>query len=81
MLKIVAEYIYEYEAEIAKGLLESEGIDAMVSNVNSPYPGVLLGKHGIQLLVNDYDLESAQMILENARNAEPTEPAEPADEA
>lgn len=87
MLKIVAEYIYEYEAEIAKGLLESEGIDAMVSNVNSPYPGVLLGKHGVQLLVNDYDLESAQMILENARNAEPadptepTEPTEPADEA
>ena len=81
MLKIVAEYIYEYEAEIAKGLLESEGIDAMVSNVNSPYPGVLLGKHGIQLLVNDYDLESAQMILENARNAEPSEPTEPADEA
>ncbi len=81
MLKIVAEYIYEYEAEIAKGLLESEGIDAMVSNVNSPYPGVLLGKHGVQLLVNDYDLESAQMILENARNAEPGEPTEPADEA
>ncbi len=80
MLKIVAEYIYEYEAEIAKGLLESEGIDAMVSNVNSPYPGVLLGKHGIQLLVNDYDLESAQMILENARNAEPTDPTEPTDE-
>ena len=80
MLKIVAEYIYEYEAEIAKGLLESEGIDAMVSNVNSPYPGVLLGKHGIQLLVNDYDLESAQMILENARNAEPADPTEPADE-
>ena len=81
MLKIVAEYIYEYEAEIAKGLLESEGIDAMVSNVNSPYPGVLLGKHGIQLLVNDYDLESAQMILENAMNAEPADPTEPADEA
>ena len=78
MLKIVAEYIYEYEAEIAKGLLESEGIDAMVSNVNSPYPGVLLGKHGVQLLVNDYDLESAQMILENARNAEPTEPTDEA---
>jgi hypothetical protein len=81
MLKIVAEYIYEYEAEIAKGLLESEGIDAMVSNVNSPYPGVLLGKHGVQLLVNDYDLESAQMILENARNAETADPTEPADEA
>lgn len=87
MLKIVAEYIYEYEAEIAKGLLESEGIEAMISNVNSPYPGVLLGKHGIQLLVNDYDLETAQMILENAENVDnaestdKTEDAEPADEA
>ena len=78
MLKVVAEYIYEYEAEIAKGRLESEGIGAMISNVNTPYPGVLLGKHGIQLLVNDYDLESAQMILENAENAET---AEPTDEA
>jgi len=78
MLKVVAEYIYEYEAEIAKGRLESEGIEAMISNVNTPYPGVLLGKHGIQLLVNDYDLESAQMILENAENAET---AEPTDEA
>lgn len=81
MLKIVAEYIYEYEAEIAKGLLESEGIEAMISNVNSPYPGVMLGKHGIQLLVNDYDLETAQMILENAENADKTEDAEPADKA
>lgn len=87
MLKIVAEYIYEYEAEIAKGLLESEGIEAMISNVNSPYPGVLLGKHGIQLLVNDYDLETAQMILENsenvdnAENTDKTADAEPADEA
>ena len=78
MLKVVAEYIDEYEAEIAKGRLESEGIEAMISNVNTPYPGVLLGKHGIQLLVNDYDLESAQMILENAENAET---AEPTDEA
>ena len=59
--------------------LESEGIEAMLSNVNTPYPGVLLGKHGVQLLVNDYDLESAQMILD--RPVETAEPAEPADEA
>lgn len=64
-MKVVAEFIFEYEAEIAKGRLESEGIEAMLSNVNTPYPGVLLGKHGIQLLVNDYDLESAQMILDS----------------
>lgn len=65
MMKIVAEFNYEYEAEIAKGRLESEGIEAMLSNVNTPYPGVLLGKHGVQLLVNDYDLETAQMILDS----------------
>ena len=64
MMKIAAEFTYEYEAEIAKGRLESEGIEAMISNVNSPYPGLQLGKHGIQLLVHDYDLESAQMILD-----------------
>ena len=79
MMKIVAEFTFEYEAEIAKGRLESEGIEAMISNVNTPYPGLLLGKHGVQLLVNDYDLESAQMILD--RPVETAEPAEPADEA
>ena len=51
----------------------------MISNVNTPYPGLQLGKHGVQLLVNDYDLESAQMILD--RPVETAEPAEPADEA
>lgn len=79
MMKIVAEFTFEYEAEIAKGRLESEGIEAMISNVNTPYPGLQLGKHGVQLLVNDYDLESAQMILD--RPVETAESAEPADEA
>ena len=79
MMKIVAEFTFEYEAEIAKGRLESEGIEAMISNVNTPYLGLQLGKHGVQLLVNDYDLESAQMILD--RPVETAEPAEPADEA
>lgn len=79
MMKIVAEFTFEYEAEIAKGRLESEGIEAMISNVNTPYPGLQLGKHGVQLLVNDYDLESAQMLLDQP--VETAEPAEPADEA
>lgn len=65
MLKIVAEYQNEYEAEIAKGVLESEGIHAAIMNVNSAYPGISMGKHGVQLMVNDYDLESAQMLLDN----------------
>lgn len=70
MMKVVAEYLFEYEAEIARGRLESEGIKAMISNVNTPYPGVLVGKHGVQLLVNDYDLESAQMILDTDASSE-----------
>ena len=73
MLKTVAEYYNEYEAQIAKGLLESEGIEAVVMNLNSSYPGVQMGRHGIQLQVHDYDLESAQMILDNAENAAPAE--------
>ncbi|MBR3449870.1 MAG: DUF2007 domain-containing protein [Bacteroidales bacterium] len=76
MLKTVAEYYNEYEAQIAKGLLESEGIEAVVMNLNSSYPGVQMGRHGIQLQVHDYDLESAQMILENAENAAADETAE-----
>ena len=64
MLKTVAEFTYEYEAEIARGRLESEGIEAVIVNVNTPYPGLQLGKHGIELKVHDYDFESAQMILD-----------------
>ena len=70
MLKTVAEFIYEYEAEIARGRLESEGIEAVIVNVNTPYPGLQLGKHGIELKVHDYDLESAQMILDTEVSSE-----------
>ncbi len=73
MMKVVAEFIYEYEAEIAKGRLESEGIEAVISNVNSPYPGLQLGRHGVQLLVHDYDLESAQMLLDEEATPESSE--------
>ena len=70
MLKTVAEFTFEYEAEIAKGRLESEGIEAVIVNVNTPYPGLQLGKHGIELKVHDYDLESAQMILDTDVSSE-----------
>ena len=75
-MKVVAEYYLEYEAEIAKGRLESEGISAVVMNLNSSYPGVQMGKHGIQVMVNDEDLEAARAIL-----AEPAEDAENAEDA
>ena len=62
-MKVVAEFTYEYEAEIAKGRLESEGIECVIMNAVSPYPGITMGRHGVQLMVNDYDLESARTIL------------------
>ena len=70
-MKVVAEFYHEYEAEIARGRLESEGIEAVVMNLNRSYPGVQMGRHGIQLMVNDEDFAAAQAVL-----AEPTEPAE-----
>lgn len=62
-MKVVAEYYLQYEADIAKGRLESEGIAAVVMNLNSSYPGVQMGKHGIQLMVGDEDLAAAKAIL------------------
>ena len=76
-LKTVAEFTFEYEAEIAKGRLEAEGIEAIITNVNSPYPGLQLGKHGVELLVHDYDLESAQMILDTEVPEVPEAPEDP----
>ena len=71
-MRIVAEFYNEYEADIAKGRLESEGITAVVMNNVSAYPGIQMGRHGIQLMVADEDFESAQMILDT--------PADPAAE-
>ena len=63
-MRIVEEYFNAYEAEIAKGRLESEGITAVIMNNVSVYPGIQMGKHGIQLMVNDEDFEDAKAILE-----------------
>jgi len=63
-MKVVEEFYNQYEAEIAKGRLEAEGIKAVIMNLNSSYPGVQMGRHGIQLMVNEEDLETAQMILD-----------------
>ena len=69
-MKVVAEFNLEYEAEIAKGLLESEGVKAVIMNANTPYPGITMGRHGVQLVVNEEDFETAQMILDRAESAE-----------
>ena len=73
-LKIAAEYNYEYEAEIARGRLESEGIEAVIMNVVSPYPSITLGRRGVQLMVRAEDLETAQMILDQPAGEQPATP-------
>ena len=62
-MKVVAEFYNEYEAEIAKGRLESEGIESCIMNVVSAYPGIQMGRHGIQLMVDDAQYEAAAAIL------------------
>lgn len=70
MLKTVAEFNTQYEAEIFRSRLESEGIKAVIMNSNSPYPGVTMGEAGVKVQVNDYDLESAQMIFDTEESPE-----------
>lgn len=67
-MKVVQEYYNVYEAEIAKGRLESEGIAAVIMNNVSVYPGVQMGKHGIQLTVNDEDYDAAKAIIDTPAN-------------
>ena len=51
----------EFNANLLKGALESEGIPAMFSNeIMSGY----LGTPGVDILVREEDLEAAKKILE-----------------
>ena len=53
MLKTVAEFYYEYEAEIAKGRLESEGIEAVIMNYNSPHVRGVIGRNCTQAVIQE----------------------------
>lgn len=55
----------EFNAQLLKGALESEGIPAMLSNeIMSGY----LGTQGADVLVKEEDLEAAKKILEQQEN-------------
>ncbi len=62
---VVHEFTNEIEAELAKGCLESAGIDAaiMKDDAGSMFPS-LQGTEGVQLLVSPDDEEEARSILE-----------------
>ena len=51
----------DFNAQLLKGALESEGISAMFSNeIMSGY----MGTQGVDILVKEEDLEAAKKILE-----------------
>ena len=51
----------DFNAQLLKGALESEGIPAMFSNeIMSGY----LGTQGVDILVKEEDLEAARKIIE-----------------
>ena len=60
----------ESEAQIVKGLLQSAGIDALVSSLDAQqdlYPGV----GGVTVRVRAEDAEDAARIIEESRNTSP----------
>ncbi len=54
-----------YEAHLIKGRLEAEGIPSVLTNENmaSLYSGLISAFTGIDILVNEDDLEQAKEII------------------
>ena len=66
-MKIVAKYMKPYEAHLAKGMLQAEGIMSEVLNENFPYPGLgFIPGMEIQLVVNDEDYDRALELINAA---------------
>jgi len=61
-MKTVAEYEFPYEAQLAQGRLENEGIMSQVMNQVSSYT-CLNAVSKIKLVVNDEDYDEAVRIL------------------
>lgn len=57
----------ESEAMVVHGLLESAGIDSIISNLDAPQD-VLPGVGGVVVRVNPEQAEAARQIIEEYRN-------------
>jgi hypothetical protein len=69
----------EAEAMVIKGLLESEGILALVSSLDAPqivYPGV----GGVVVRVRGDQAKEARRVIEESRGREASGPSEPPDQ-
>jgi hypothetical protein len=60
----------ETEAHVVQGLLESNGIESLLTNLDAPQD-VLPGVGGIGLRVRPEDADEARSIIEAQRNAPP----------
>ena len=69
----------ESEAMVIKGLLESAGIDALVSSLDIPQDVIPVG--GVVVRVRAEDAEDAARIIEESRNSPPPESSEETDAA
>ena|SRR5438067_628560 len=70
----------ESEAMVIKGLLQSAGIDALVSSLDAQqdlYPGV----GGVIVRVRAEDAEDAARVIEESRNAPPDDESAPGSDA
>jgi hypothetical protein len=69
-LVTVFETADEAEAMVVQGLLESNGIDSLLANLEAPQD-VLPGVGGVAIRVRASDAEEARDIIEQQRNAPP----------
>lgn len=71
----VASYNLPMEAELARSLLESEGIDVILRDEGVATWGMAIG--GVKLQVRQSDFEAARQILQDATASEDEDPGEP----
>jgi len=64
-LVLIKTFLSKHEAEIAKGLLEDQAIEAVISldDVGGHLPEFALISGGIKLLVKEEDIQRAKSIL------------------
>ena len=60
----------ETEAHVVQGLLETNGIESLLTSLDAPQD-VLPGVGGIVLRVRPEDADEARSIIEEQRNAQP----------
>lgn len=70
-MRVVKKYENGFSANLAKGMLENNGINAWVLNPNQAFStGSTIGSFGIELAVADEDYDEACKLLAASSNAE-----------